>query len=64
MWPMRSSFVRTMAFQYTTMLLPGSRWFLGSLEFLNDKFGNLSLQEPELSKIVGSGIGRLPLAPV
>jgi hypothetical protein len=44
------SFVRTMTFQSTTMFLPGSRWFLDSLEFLTDKFGNLILQEPELSK--------------
>jgi hypothetical protein len=27
----RSSFVRSMAFQSTTMFLPGSRWFLRSL---------------------------------
>jgi hypothetical protein len=53
----RSSFVRTMAFQSTTKFLPGSRWFLGSLEFLTDKFGNLSLQEPELSRVAGSGTG-------
>jgi hypothetical protein len=31
---------------------------------LTDKFGNLSLQEPELSKVTGSGIDRLPPAPV
>jgi hypothetical protein len=28
---MRSSFVRAMAFQFTTKFLPGTRWFLGSL---------------------------------
>jgi hypothetical protein len=56
--------VRTMAFQSTTKLLPGSRRFLGSLEFLTDKFGNLSLQEPELSKVARSGNGRLPPASV
>jgi hypothetical protein len=60
---MRSSFVRTMAFQSTTKFLPGSMWFLGSLEFLTAKFGNLSLQEPELSKVTGSGSGYLPPAP-
>jgi hypothetical protein len=49
---MRSSFVRAMAFQSTTKFLPGSRWFLSSLEFLTDKFGNLILQEPELRKAV------------
>jgi hypothetical protein len=56
--------MRTMMFQSTTNFLPGSRWFLGSLEFLSDKLENLSLQEPELSEVVGSGTGRLPLAPV
>jgi hypothetical protein len=60
----RSSFVRTMVFQSTSKFLPSSRWFLGSLEFLTDKFGNLSLQEPELSKAAGSGTDRLPPAPV
>jgi hypothetical protein len=54
--------MRTMAFESTTKLLPGSRWFLGSLEFLTDKFGNLSLQELKLSKVVGSGNDRLLLA--
>jgi hypothetical protein len=53
-----------MMFQSTTNFLPGSRWFLGSLEFLSDKFENLSLQEPELSEVIGSSTGRLPLAPV
>jgi hypothetical protein len=60
----RSSFVRAMAFQSITKFLPGSRWFLGSLKFLTDKFGNLILQEPELSKVTGSGTGCVPLAPV
>jgi hypothetical protein len=60
----RSSFVRTMTFQSTTKFLPGSWWFLGSLEFLTDKFRNQSLQEPKLSKVVGSCTGRLPPAPV
>jgi hypothetical protein len=60
----RSNFMRTMAFQSTTKFLPGSRWFLGSLEFLTDKFENLSLQEQELSKVTRSGTGHLPLTPV
>jgi hypothetical protein len=42
----------------------GSRWFLGSLEFLTNKFGNLSLQELELSKVARSGTDILPPAPV
>jgi hypothetical protein len=61
---MRSSFVRTMAFQSTIKFLPGSRWFLGSLEFLTDKFGDLSLQTLESSEIAGSSTDRLPPAPV
>jgi hypothetical protein len=35
----------------TTKFLPSSRWCLGSLDFFTDKFGNLSLQDPELSKV-------------
>jgi hypothetical protein len=61
---MRSSFMRTIAFQSTNKFLPSSMWFLGSLEFLTDQFGNLSVQEPELSEVIGSGTGCLPLAPV
>jgi hypothetical protein len=56
--------MRTMAFQSTTKFLPNSRWFLGSLEFLTDKFGNPSLQESELSKAIRSGTGCLPPVPV
>jgi hypothetical protein len=52
--------VRTTAFQSTTKFLPSSRWFLGSLIFLTDKFGDLSLQEPKSSEVVGSGSSRLP----
>jgi hypothetical protein len=59
---MRSNFMRTMVFQSTTKFLLGSRWFLGSLEFLTDKFGDLSLQEPESSEVTGLGTGRLPPA--
>jgi hypothetical protein len=51
-----------MDFQTTTKFLSGSTWFLGSLEFLTDKFENLSIQEPELSKVIASGTSRLPLA--
>jgi hypothetical protein len=40
---MRSSFVRAMEYQSTTKFLPGSRWFLGSLHFVSDKFGDLTL---------------------
>jgi hypothetical protein len=51
-----------MVFQSTTKFLPGSRWFLRSLEFFTDKFGKLSLQELELGKVTRLGTGRLPLA--
>jgi hypothetical protein len=53
-----------MVFQSTSKFLPSSRWFLGSLEFLTYKFGILSLQEPELSKVAGSGTSHFPPAPV
>jgi hypothetical protein len=56
--------MRAMEFQYTTKFLSDSRWFLGSLEFITDKFGDLSLQEPESSKIIESGTSHLPLAPI
>jgi hypothetical protein len=39
----RSSFVRAMTYQSTTKFLPGSRWFLGSLQFITDKFRDLTL---------------------
>jgi hypothetical protein len=60
----RSSFMRAMTFQSITKFLPGSKWFLGSLEVLTGKFGNLSLQELELGKVTGSGTRRLPPASV
>jgi hypothetical protein len=34
----RSSFVRAMVFHPATKFLPGSRWCLGSLEFITNKF--------------------------
>jgi hypothetical protein len=42
--------------------LPGSRWFLRSLQFITDKFGDLTLQEPKSCRIIESGIGHLPPA--
>jgi hypothetical protein len=48
----RSSFVRAMASQSRTKFLPGSRWFSGSLQFITNKFGDLSLQEPELESVL------------
>jgi hypothetical protein len=61
---MRSSFVRAMVYHSTTMFLPGSRWFLGSLQFITDKFGDLTLQDPEFRGIVGLGTGCLPPTPI
>jgi hypothetical protein len=56
----RSSFVRAMVSQSANKFLPDSRWFLGSLEFITDKFGDISLQEPESHEVTGLGTGRLP----
>jgi hypothetical protein len=53
-----------MAFQSTTKFLPSSSWFLGSLQFIIDKFGDLSLQEPESREVIRSGTGHLPPASV
>jgi hypothetical protein len=62
--PTRPSFVRAMVIQSTTKFLPGSRWFLGSLQFVTNKFGDLYLQEPKSSEGTGSGTDRFPPAPV
>jgi hypothetical protein len=59
---MRSSFVRVMADQSTTKFLIGSRWFLGSLQFITNKFRDLTLQEPKSCRIVGLGTDHLPPA--
>jgi hypothetical protein len=45
---MRFNYVRSMAFISKSKFLPRSRWVLGSLLFVTDKFGDLSLYEPEL----------------
>jgi hypothetical protein len=60
----RSSFVGAMAFQSTAKFLPSSRWFLRSLKFITDMFGNLGLQELKWSEVIGSGTGYLLLTPV
>jgi hypothetical protein len=59
---MRSSFVRAMPFQSTTKFLPRSRWFLGFLLFIANKFGDLNLQEPKSCEVIRSGTNRLPPA--
>jgi hypothetical protein len=56
--------MRSMAFQSTAKFLPVSTWVLGSLLFIADKFGDLSLQETESREIIGSGTSHLPPAPV
>jgi hypothetical protein len=61
---MRSSFVRAMTFQSTTKFLLDSRWVLGSLLFIADKFEDLNLQKHESCEFIGSGISRLQPAPV
>jgi hypothetical protein len=53
-----------MAFQSTSKFLPGSRWVLGSILFVANKFGDLSLQESKSREVNGSGTGHLPPAPV
>jgi hypothetical protein len=35
--------MRAMAYQSTTKFLPSSRWFLGSLQFITNKFVDLTL---------------------
>jgi hypothetical protein len=61
---MRLSYVRSMAFQSTCKFLLGSRWVLGSLLSVADKFRDLILQELESRKVIGLGNGRLPPASV
>jgi hypothetical protein len=56
---MRLSYVRSMAFQSTSKFLPDSRLVFGSLLFIADKMGDLSLQEPESQEINGVGIDRV-----
>jgi hypothetical protein len=55
----RFNYVRSMMFQSTTKFLSDMRWVLRSLLFVTDKFRDLSLQEPELPEVAGSGNGRL-----
>jgi hypothetical protein len=60
----RSSIVSAMVFPSTAKFLLCSRWVLGSLLFIVDKFGDLILQEPESREVIGSGTDRLPSTPV
>jgi hypothetical protein len=58
----RSSFVKAMTFQSTTMFFSWLKLVLGSLQFVSDKFGDLSLQEPKASEVIGSSTSHLPPA--
>jgi hypothetical protein len=40
-------YMRSMTFESATKFFPGSRMVFGSLLFIVDKMGDLSLQEPE-----------------
>jgi hypothetical protein len=55
-------YVRSMVYRSTSKFLPGLRLVFGSLLFITDKFGDLSLQEPESPEVAGLGTGCLPLA--
>jgi hypothetical protein len=59
----RLGFMRSMTFQSTTKFLADSRWTFGSLLFVADKFGDLSLQEPESCEVAGLATSLLPPAP-
>jgi hypothetical protein len=48
---MRFDYVRSMTFQSTNKFSLDSRWVFGSLLFIADKFGDLSLQEPEPKEV-------------
>jgi hypothetical protein len=56
----RFSYVRSMVFQSSSKFLPGSRWVLGSLLFITNKFRDLNLQEPELREVIGSSTECIP----
>jgi hypothetical protein len=56
--------VRSMSFQSTSKFLPSSRLVLVSLLFIDDKFGDLSLQEPEKPEVIRSGINHVPPVPI
>jgi hypothetical protein len=49
----RFDYVRSMTFLSTSKFLHSSRWVLGSLLSVTDKFGDLSLQESESSEVAG-----------
>jgi hypothetical protein len=50
-----------MAFDSTSRFLPGSRLVFGSLLFIVDKMGDLSLHQPEWREIIRSDTDHFPL---
>jgi hypothetical protein len=60
----RLIYVRSMAFRSTNKFLLGSRLLFGSLLFIADKMGNLSLQEPKPQETTGSDTDHLIPTPV
>jgi hypothetical protein len=52
--------MRSMVFQSSSKFLPGSSWILGSLLFIVDKFGDLSMHESESREVIGSGTDHIP----
>jgi hypothetical protein len=44
------------------MFLPSSRWLLGSLLFIADMFGDMTVQEPESREVIRLGTDRFPPA--
>jgi hypothetical protein len=61
--PTRFIYVKSMAFDSTSRFLPGSRLVIGSVLFIADKMGDLSLHQPESWEIDGSNTDHFPLTP-
>jgi hypothetical protein len=57
---MRFNYVRSLVSRSSSKFLPNSKWDFGSLLFIADKFGDLSLQETESWEITGSGTDHVP----
>jgi hypothetical protein len=56
----RPNFVKAMVYQSATKFLPGSMWLLGSLQFITDKFRDLTLQECRIPKFLFLNVNRFP----
>jgi hypothetical protein len=57
---MRFNFMRSMAFESASKFMSGSRLVFGSLLFIANKMGDLSLQEPGSWEIAGSDTDYVP----